>query len=125
MSELRYVIDICGLEEGIRCAICENPMHTDNGCDGNCKYNEKAFKRITDLLDKRIELLPIAPEPHWIPCSERLPSKEGEYLITNNAGGVKNIEVDTLLHYEDGEPFWFYSQNPIAWRELPVPFGEE
>lgn len=74
-------------------------------------------------LDKAIETL---KADRWTPCSERLPSKEGEYLVTNNAGGVKNVEVDTLLHYEDsGEPFWCYSQNAIAWRELPVPFGEE
>lgn len=81
-------------------------------------------KSVNKAIDTAIEALS-QPEPHWTPVTERLPDKEGEYLITNNAGGVKNIEVDTLLHYEDGEPFWFYSQNPIAWRELPVPFGEE
>lgn len=80
-------------------------------------------KSVNKAIDMAIEALS-KPEPHWIPVTERLPDKEGEYLITNDAGGVKNIEVDTLLHYEDGEPFWFYSQNPIAWRELPVPFGE-
>lgn len=77
MSELRYVIDVCGLEEEIRCTICENPMHTDRGCDGGCKYNDKVFKRITDLLDKRIELLPITPEPHWIPVTKEEMFKAG------------------------------------------------
>lgn len=87
----------------------------------------QAFDFYMDLLQKMYELggEEERKKYDWIPCSERLPDKEGEYLITNDAGGVKNIEVDTLLHYEDGEPFWFYSQNPIAWRELPVPFGEE
>lgn len=83
----------------------------------------QAFDFYMDLLQKMYDLGK-KEECKWTPCSERLPSKEGEYLVTNNAGGVKNIEVDTLLHYEDGMPFWFYSQNPIAWRELPVPFGE-
>ena len=86
--------------------------------------NAKSVERYLNGVIDKIMQLPIK-EYGWIPCSERLPDKEGEYLITNDAGGVKNIEVDTLLHYEDGEPFWFYSQNPIAWRELPVPFGEE
>lgn len=88
---------------------------------------DKAFDFYIDLLQKMYDLgkKEECEKYKWIPCSERLPDKEGEYLITNNAGGVKNIEVDTLLHYEDSEPFWFYSQNPIAWCELPVPFGEE
>ncbi len=73
-------------------------------------------------IDMAIEALG-KPEPHWIPCSERLPDKEGNYLVTDDAGGMKTIEVDTLLHYEDdGKPFWCYSQNPIAWRELPEPY---
>lgn len=90
------------------------------GGSENAKSVEQYLNRVIDKI-KQLSI----KEYGWIPCSERLPSKEGEYLITNDAGGVKNIEVDTLLHYEDGEPFWCYSQNPVAWRELPVPFGEE
>lgn len=125
MSELRYVIDICGLEEGIRCAICENPMHTDKGCDGNCKYNEKAFKRITDLLDKRIELLPIAPEPHWIPCSERLPKDDAEVIVlcTDDSGDYEYSYVTVGWHYKglwvvDNERCYFVR----AWQPLPEPY---
>ena len=102
------VIDILkGIKDGTACLMPNMPE------DG-----EKAI----DIAIKAVE----QSEPHWIPCSERLPDKEGDYLVTDNAGGMKTIDVDTLLHYDDsGEPFWCYSQNPVAWRELPVPFGEE
>lgn len=57
---------------------------------------------------------------HWTPCSSKLPDKEGEYLVTNDAGGMKNVEIDTFAHYEDdGKPFWMTSQNPIAWMPIP------
>lgn len=56
----------------------------------------------------------------WTPCSLKLPDKEGEYLVTNDAGGMKNVEIDTFAHYEDdGKPFWMTSQNPIAWMPIP------
>lgn len=76
------------------------------------------YKRIMEYIDD-------VPESHWISCSERLPNKEGEYLVTDVAGGVETVEVDMLLHYEDdGKPFWCYSQNPIAWCEKPEPYKE-
>ena len=34
-------------------------------------------------LRGKIEQLTIKPEPHWIPCSERLPKKMGYYLTSN------------------------------------------
>ena len=57
---------------------------------------------------------------YWTPCSLKLPDKEGEYLVINDAGGMKNVEIDTFAHYEDdGKPFWMTSQNPIAWMPIP------
>jgi hypothetical protein len=53
-------IDTAGLEEEIRCEMCKNPMHTDRGCDGNCKYDQNLYKRITQILNKRIMPLPSA-----------------------------------------------------------------
>ena len=60
----RAAIDTEGLDEEIRCEMCRNPMHTDRGCDGNCKYDEKLYEKIIQILDKRITPLPSAqPEP--------------------------------------------------------------
>lgn len=39
-----------GLEEGIRCAMCTNPMKNDRGCDGGCRYDEDMYKRILDVI---------------------------------------------------------------------------
>lgn len=53
-------IDTDGLDEEIRCEMCRNPMHTNRGCDGNCRYDEKLYKKIIQILDKRIKPLPSA-----------------------------------------------------------------
>lgn len=47
-------IDADGLDEEIRCEMCKNPMHTDRGCDGNCKYDEILYEKIIQILNKRI-----------------------------------------------------------------------
>lgn len=39
-----------GLEEGIRCALCKNPMKSETGCDGGCRYDESLLKRIMDTI---------------------------------------------------------------------------
>lgn len=52
------------IEEAIRCAICENPIKSERGCDGSCRYDEKLLKRIVDAVNGCIE----ADRPHgeWI-----------------------------------------------------------
>lgn len=52
------VIDAEGLDEQIRCEMCRNPMHTNRGCDGNCKYDVNLYKRIMQILCERIRPLP-------------------------------------------------------------------
>ena len=63
MSDLisrQAAIDVEGIDEQIRCEMCENPMHTDRGCDGNCRYDEKLYERIMQILGERIKPLPSA-----------------------------------------------------------------
>ena len=72
-----------------------------------------------------INALPSAePKQQWIPCSERLPDKEGQYLVTGDAGGVVSIICDVFFHYDDGAPTWLLSQNVKAWMELPEAYRE-
>lgn len=54
-SSGQAIINTIGLEEEIRCAICENRMHTDRGCDGNCKYDTHIYKKVLDVLERRIK----------------------------------------------------------------------
>ena len=53
-------IDVEGLDQQIMCEMCRNPMYTDKGCDGNCKYDEKLYESIMQILDERMKPLPSA-----------------------------------------------------------------
>lgn len=61
------LINVDGLEEEIRCAMCENPMCTDRGCDGGCEYDERLYDTIIKVLNERIKKLPSIPRKgKWI-----------------------------------------------------------
>ena len=68
-----------------------------------------------------IDAMPtIQPEPHWVPCGERLPEKNGEYLCQEKLGF---LYVDTW----NGE-YWECADlaygTVIAWMPLPESFKE-
>ena len=72
MSDLtsrQAAIVVEGLDVQIRCAMCENSMHTDRGCDGDCKYDEELYERIMQILDERIKPLP-STQPEIIRCKD-------------------------------------------------------
>ena len=72
MSDLisrQAAIDADGLDEEIRCEMCRNQMKTRRGCDGNCKYDEKLYERIMQILDKRIKTLP-SSQPEIVRCKD-------------------------------------------------------
>ena len=62
----QVAIDVEGIDEQIRCEMCRNPKHTDRGCDGNCKYDEKLYERIMQILGERIKPLPESRKGNWI-----------------------------------------------------------
>ena len=84
------------------------------------------------MLDKAIwimdEWLPSAqPEQRWIPCSERLPEKDGRYQVTRY-DYVANTEFIDILWYE--ENLWWNRHSTgdyavIAWMPLPEPYRAE
>lgn len=54
----------------------------------------------------------------WIPCSERLPERNGYYLVTGRQGAVNK------RLYQDG--YWYGNWAIIAWMPLPEPYkGDE
>ena len=83
-------IDVEGLDEQIRCEICRNPMHTNRGCDGNCKYDEKLYERIMQILGERIKPSPSAE-----------PRKKGKWLRLN--------DIDGFVRCSSCGTFWDYS----------------
>lgn len=75
----------------------------------------------------------------WIPCSERLPSEQGEYLVTVTYEGdtyveclhygkptMANREVKGECFYDSDEEWGdiVYDTEAIAWMPLPKPYGE-
>ena len=50
---------------------------------------------IMDAFDEYVD----SNEPHWIPVTERLPEKEGRYLVTNSKIGAWHVDVDFYRPY--------------------------
>lgn len=50
----------------------------------------------------------------WIPCSERLPEKDGLYLVTNSRCGSNLREISSW-----SQGGWLSRNKPIAWMPLP------
>ena len=75
-----------------------------------------------------IQQLPSAqPEQRWIPCSERLPEKDGRYQVTRH-DDVTNTEFIDILWYEDN--LWWNRHSTgnyavTAWMPLPEPYRGE
>ena len=70
-----------------------------------------------DAVDDAVTAIKALPSAQqWIPCSERLPEKDGEYLTTTE-DGLCDVES-----YGDGE--WFYD-DVVAWMPLPEPWKGE
>ena len=84
------------------------------------------------LVDKaevmtELMMLPSAqPDQKWIPCSERLPDKEGLYIVTNL--NDKFSPVSSRYFNKRGDSS-FWSGHPLsevtAWMPLPEPYREE
>ena len=87
-------IDIDGLDVEIRCSMCKNPMHTNRGCDGNCKYDEKLYERIMQILGERIKPLPSA-QPEIIRC------KDCKYYDPNDHCYLQGAEADDFCSYAE------------------------
>lgn len=70
--------------------------------------------------------LPVTQDSHgeWIPCSERLPEKQGQYYVS---GGDKVWICDFLI-FSNFKGGWCNDvSNPVveAWMPLPEPYKKE
>ena len=67
----------------------------------------------------------IEPEPHWIPCSERLPKYRDErYLCALAWGGVGVLEFKDCGWYMYGDLSPVPFETVTAWMPLPEPYKE-
>lgn len=102
------------------------------------RYNEQFVKALG------IAIKSLSTENEWIPCSERLPKKDGRYLCQNSYGLMQVIRWANNLEKVDDFDFcdkkyggwyeydseWGYCERKevVAWRPLPKPYrgdGEE
>jgi hypothetical protein len=60
----------------------------------------------------------------WFPVSERLPEKEGKYLVTTFGGGMYDVDTSHFFIWEDGETEWG-EYGVEAWMPLPQPYKAE
>ena len=60
------------------------------------------------------------PKTGWIPVSERLPSKDGCYLVSTT--GTNNDIIDIAYYTEE---IWHKASRIKAWMPLPEPYRED
>ena len=93
--------------------------------------SEGDFSYIKPFEIAKIAVQEVAEEYNggWIPCSERLPEKNGMYLCTQNTNDLatnkKIIRVSTeLVEFYDGK--WRRAKNLVIthWQPKPEPFKE-
>ena len=82
---------------------------------------------------ERLEQLPAEqPEQRWIPCSERQPQKNGNYLaFYHTSDGTASLEFMMVDHCNAGGD-WLHEENGrkaykkvISWMPLPEPYKAE
>lgn len=60
----------------------------------------------------------------WIPCSERLPDEDGDYIVTDDSGGAIWVGATFFIRDDEGKPNWGLV-NVTAWMPLPEPYKGE
>ena len=83
--------------------------------------DEAGYNRAINDVQKMVLHLPSAQtEQRWIPCSERLPNKEGNYLIT--AQPTYNHTKDIRIAHWSGRWVGYVRSEILAWMPLPEPY---
>lgn len=95
--------------------------------NGNLEHMIRASAMVIQMID---DASTVQPVQRWIPCSERLPDKRGDYLVTLCGNGEPWVEIALwnetfggrwqMVLYNDVD----YSDisNVIAWMPLPEPY---
>ena len=98
-------------------------------------------KNTEEYQTKPLRKVPtIESEPHWIPCSEKLPEANGRYLVTrglvaagalwnrvyianySNLMGIKSVKI--WWQGNVGKSDFERLDDVLAWMPLPEPYAE-
>lgn len=76
---------------------------------------------------KSVEFIKKTSAPVWIPCSERLPEEDGNYLIWFRYKSVLGgFQEDMAMEYYADSTGWDCDNvEVIAWQPLPEPYTED
>ena len=86
-------------------------------CEDNLSYYHDLL--VAALMD----LTPA--QPGWIPCKERLPEYDGEYMVTKKTFGWNCEEyAETDIARYEKKNGWHKADQVIAWMPLPEPYQE-
>ena len=101
-------------------------------------HYEQALSEIREMLE---DAPTIESEPHWIPCSEKLPEANGRYLVTrglvaagalwnrvyianySNLMGIKSVKI--WWQGNVGKSDFERLDDVLAWMPLPEPYRKE
>lgn len=88
-------------------------------------FNSKDRGMFTAGIMQAIDEQPSAqPEPHWIPCSERLPEHNQICIVTDE---TRRCAYEYGIHdetYDDVNGWTYLGHRIIAWMPLPEPYTE-
>ena len=71
---------------------------------------------IATIIENEKDMRVVLKQPRWIPCSERLPNKDGYYLTTTY---YRQVYADYW-----NEDHFDRTEAVIAWMPLPEPYKE-
>lgn len=96
---------------------CGNCIHVEM-----CKWCDEMVKNHTcDWYDECGAFVE-PKQGEWIPCSERLPDKDGFYLITLENFYDNNLKTRIGFYETSTQCFYPYA---LAWMPLPKPYRRE
>lgn len=99
---------------------------TEEGYEVYCDMDKiDAFLSDNKYLTKRIEAIPSADRPEWIPVTERLPEEGLTVLILAESGNIEFGQRDENKWEwlaESIADYWTEAEEVIAWQPLPEPY---
>ena len=103
---------------------CEYCIYESSLCKGNCGFGIEEYLKDEEETESAFDDgYRQAMQDRWIPVSERLPEKDGEYLCTTVYGNVTDIWIDTFYKGEWTRPADVeFDYEIIAWQPLPDPW---
>lgn len=119
---------------------CMKAMLCEEVCE-DCDYYGKTGTDHCEADAIRMAIKALEEQPHWIPCSERMPKekdagilkmlgteKKSEYVLATVEVNGKRMTVTARTY--DGKWDWnmkyaFPDFKVVAWMPLPEPYGGE